>query len=247
MKTYVNEIPESILNDDTFLFHGSSNLSEKQLDSGVTDNCTPIPIDLINQIISVYKDMCWWGTQAGHGNLIAYSVQDNNVDSKYFFLGETPKRCSLYASKDFAGGEYSRTVYYSLKNLEEYLVSKEMQDEHRNIMERDFEYCGKLYDVDFNKLQQSIDFFKPILLELERQRNNYQYGIIYCYKIEKEDYGNLTSRNGGMGIRVDKALPKERLKAKLIFEPPFSDYLGDSFLDNLRTERSLIWTKRLKK
>ena len=247
METYLNEIPESILTVDNFLFHGSSNLSEKNLDLGITDNYTPISTDLINQIISVYKEMCWWGTQAGHGNLIAYSVQDNNVDSKYFFLGETPQRCSLYASKDFAGGEFTRTVYYSLKNLEEYLVNKEMQEKHRKNMERDFEYYGKLYDVDFNKLHQSVASFKPILSDLEVQRNKYQYGIIYCYKIEKEDYRNLTERNGGMGIRVDKALPKERLKAKLIFESPIENHFEDSLIDKLRLARTLIWKQRLKR
>lgn len=76
-------------------------------------------------------------------------------------------------------------------------------------------------------------------------RNSYQYGIIYCYKIEKDDYTKLAHR-GGMGVIVNETLPKERLVAKLIFTPPVEEYFGKSLTDELTFERHITWSDLLK-
>jgi hypothetical protein len=246
MEIFKNEIPDFILNDDSYLFHGSSNLNEQNLDNGFTNGNTTISFDIIEKIISVYQEMTWSGNHGGgYAILSTFSVCDKKDDEKYFFLGETPKRCSLYSTSDFAGGELVRSVYYSLKDLEKYLTNSELRKKHKSDLIRDFRLYGKIYDVDLKRLENQVNSFKSILSDLEHLRNGYKYGIIYCYNIKKEDYTNLVHR-GSMGVIVKDALPKERLVAKLIFTPPVEEYFGKSLIDELRFERHLIWSERLK-
>jgi hypothetical protein len=247
METYINEIPEWLLEDDTYLFHGTSNLSEQNLDKGIIISFSFLPLDTLHRIISIYEKMIWFGNhQGGFGVLKNYSNRDHHNNGKYFFLGETAHRCSLYASSDFAGGELVRSVYYCLNDLEEYLINPKFREKHKSDLVRDYELYGKVDGVDLNWLESHVDSFKSILSDVASLRNSFKYGIIYCYKIEKEDYASLVHRNG-MGILVKEPLPPERLKAKLVFNDPIENYFGNIFQDKKRQDRYLKWFNRLGK
>lgn len=244
IETYRNEIPDWVLEDDNFLFHGSSNLSEQNLDNGLTNSYTPVPFEIVDNIVSIYEQMKWWGKNSGgYGILNSYSNKDRNEKGKNFFLGETPQRCSLYASKEFAGGELARSVYHSIYDLNIFLTDITIREHHKNFIERDYGYYGPYNPVDLKWLAQQVVPLKQIFSDLEELRNSYKYGIIYVYKIEKENYPSLIYSKYGMGFKVLEPLPIDRLKVKLFFDPPVENHFSDRLTDKLTTERGIIWSK----
>ena len=246
VEIYKNEIPSWILEDDSFLFHGTSNLSEQNLDNGFTNSYSPVSFEIVDYIGSIYNEMPWWGKDTGgYGILNTYSNRDRNKNGKYFFLGETAQRCSLYASKEYAGGELARSVYHSIKDLNTFLTDKTIRELHKQAIEKDFEYYGPYKPVDLDWLAQQIIHLQPTFRNLEELRNSYKYGIIYVYKVEENDYTNLIYSKSGMGFKVLEPLPLNRLKVKLIFDPPIENYFGNMFSDKLRIQREMIWSKRI--
>lgn len=248
LETYRNEIPDWVFEDDTFLFHGTSNLSEQNLDFGYTNLYTPVSFEIVDNIVSIYKEMPWWGKDSGgYGVLNSYSNRDRNEKGKYFFLGETAQRCALYASKEFAGGELTRSVYHSINDLNDFLTDVKIREHHKRTIEKDYEYYGPYNPVDLDWLAQQIVPLKQILSDLEKLRNSYKYGIIYVYKIEEEDYTNLIYSKYGMGFKVLEPLAIDRLKVKLIFDPPVEKHFGDMISDKLIFQRGITWAERIQR
>ena len=247
VEIYKNEVPSLVLEDDSFLFHGTSNLSEQNLDSGITNSYTPVSFEIVDNIVSIYKKMSWWGKNSGgYGVLNSYSIRDRTEKGKCFFLGETAQRCSLYASKEFAGGELTRSVYHSINDLNIFLTDVTIRDHHKRTIEKDYEYYGPYNPVDLDWLAQQIVPLKQVFSDLEELKNSYKYGVIYGYKIEEVDYTNLIYSKYGMGFKVSEPLPLDRLKVKLIFDPPVENHFGNIFSDKLRIQREMIWSKRIK-
>jgi hypothetical protein len=237
-----NKLPVELKLNDNLLFHGSSNISEQALDLGQTINYSFIKKGAIKALINVYDTINWKGTHGGgYAVLNSFSNTDWTVDGKRgFFLGESLERCKLYASKDFAGGELIRSVWYSLSELNEYIMNESLRQDHENQMTRDFRYTRKNYDVNLEKLRVEVAGFDKLFNEVTDLRNSYQYGLIYCYEIKQEDYSLLKHR-GGMGIMAAELFPEKRVVAKVIITDP----LGSGYVrDNI--ERIELWNKRFK-
>ena len=247
METYKNEIPNWIIEDDTFLFHGSSNVSEQELDKGHTHNFSFIPNERIAEIAKTYRDMNWSGVRSGgFGVLNSFSSSDlHPTAGKYFYLGESPKRLALYATADFAGGELLRSVYYSLKDLLAYIEEPALREQHENEIDEHI-HSPIRYNVNLETLKKRVDSFLPVFKEVESIRNNYKYGLLYCYKVQVEDYSKIIYR-GGMGILAKEAFATDRLKAKIIFDDVKSYFGGFMSSDDLRIERTIVWMGRLEK
>ncbi|WP_340111008.1 hypothetical protein [Maribellus mangrovi] len=244
MEIFRSKLPASILIDHNYLFHGTSNIYESKLDTGDTKGNKEIPIELISNVLSLYKGIKWFGDHGGgYAVLSTFSVADQNRKGKYLFLGETYQRSCLYATKDFAGGELNRSLYHSIRDLFTYIEDKAVREKHRKQMERDYPFTGEKYDVNLEYLNYELKKYLQIYSELSNLINSYKYGVIYCYKIEKEDYPKLIHR-GQMGIMVHEPLPSKRLQAKLILNNPEEIY-NENLISNSNFKRSLIWKSRL--
>ncbi len=143
MEIYKNQIPQFILDYDTFLFHGTSNLYEAILDTGSLVGTRNVSFEQIEDILSLYKKINWYGNHSGgYAVLSSFSVADKNSNGKYLFLGETPHRCCLFASKKFAGGELIRSVFHSINDLIKYVNNEIIREKHKKQMVHDFPITG---------------------------------------------------------------------------------------------------------
>jgi hypothetical protein len=241
--TYQNELPAALKQNDNLLFHGSSNISEQALDVGQTINYSFIKKEAIEALINVYDAINWKGFHGGgYAVLNSFSNTDWTVDGKRgFFLGEPLERCKLYASKDFAGGELIRSIWYSLLDLHHYIVDENIREEHKKYVELNYVYTRKSYDVNLEKLRLEIANFDSFFNEITTLRDNYKYGVIYCYEFKFEDYKFLEHR-GGMGIIADQEAITDRLICKVLI----TEDDGLDFSDTTSARRTL-WSKRLRK
>jgi hypothetical protein len=241
--TYQNELPEELKLNDNLLFHGSSNISEKALDVGQTVNHSFIKKETIEAIIKVYDAINWKGVHGGgYAVLNSFSNTDWTADdNRSFFLGESLERCKLYASKDFAGGELIRSIWYSLLDLHKYTTDENLREEHKIYVELNYVYTRKSYDVNLEKLRIEVGSFDKLFNEVANLRKRYRYGLIYCYEIKPEDYPFLKNM-GGMGIIAEREVFANRLICKvIIIEDTSSDYIATNI-----TQR-ILWGNRLRK
>jgi hypothetical protein len=246
LETYKNEIPAWILNDDSFLFHGSSNISESELDKGIVTNFSFVTQEIVDKVLSIYDKMAWYGLHGGgYAVLCSFSNTDIHPEKgKLFFLGETIQRCKLYASEDFAGGELIRSLFYGIRDLQLYIVDAQIRNDHEAQVERDRIYSHKTNQYNLADLTKEVTLLNQTFQNIVKLRDSYKYGIIFCYKIEETDY-NLLQNRRGMGIAIKQSLPTQNLKAKLIFEKDFLASFPGPMQDKLKTERLLIWYKRV--
>jgi len=234
---FIDNIPEYILNDKNVLYHGTSNIAEVFIDNNTSNNLLEFSLKACNEIIQIYQEINWDGLPGGYGVLSTFSKNDfRNENKKFMFLALTADRAARFATKDFAAGELARSVFYSILHLKNYLQKEELRSEHKADMERNFIYYQKNYDVDLNLLSNKVNNLDPIFKMVTELRNKYQYGVIYCYKIQPNQYHKLENKNA-MGIIIKDELDKSTLVAKIIIK----NYDNLLIRDKSFINRALFW------
>ncbi len=167
-------------------------------------------------------------------------MADNATDAeKYFFLSENPNKCLLYATRNFAVGEFVRALCYSIVHLKEYLTKETVRTEHREYVEMEFMYTRKAYDVNLAELEIEVHKLDTLLQKVSEISNQYRCGILYCYNILPDEYKKLQYR-GGMGIIALDPLNRESIVAKIIYDDILDHHVFETDIN-----RSLLWKGRL--
>lgn len=240
METYHNTYPPEISNDDTLLFHGTSNISEFEFESGTKPYEMPFSLKDVMEISSVYNNLRWCGIHVG-----GYAVLSSFSQSGYFngkrslYFGETIKRCQLFSSRDFAGGELVRSIYYSIQDLIALIESSEIRENYQLEYEGDVANWDKPYELDLPSLSNKVMQLEPLFHRAKKIRESFKYGVIFGVKPDPDFYPFLQV-NRAMGISLAAHNFSIRPLIKIIFEqdPAFQ------FDDELLSQRSTIWQSR---
>jgi hypothetical protein len=246
MEQYFDYIPDSIINDEHILFHGTSNIAEPFIDKNIFNPQCNFSQKISEEIIAIYKEMNWDGLPVGYGVLCSFSITDfKNENEKSFFLADTVNRAALFATKDFAAGELARSLFYSILHLKNYLELEHLRNEHKADMEFNFIFYRKKYNVDLTELTAKVNNFESLFINLTELRNKYQYGVVYCYKIESDQYYKLKDR-GNMGMILTQDLDKSCLLAKIILSDSKAIEINNIIRNNkLWIKKMLFWKENL--
>ena len=161
-------------------------------------------------------DISWYGlTGASRAILEPFSINHdyNHAGVKPIYLAETCLRASLYASKDFAGGEVSRTLRKCFNELWQFVDNPKVQEDHMKKLKKENDYCKKNgFFFDEKTLDFSVDSLRQNLVELEYLQkmveadyNNFNQGLIYCIKLKNPDLQDLEFHTR-MGVKSFKGI-----------------------------------------
>jgi hypothetical protein len=243
MKIFYEKPPIEIEDDQDYLWHGTSNISELRIENKSDQFSSILTLQELNEIIGLYKQLNWSGNHLGGFPILnSFSISDfANQNIKYFFLGETFQRVCLYASKDFVGGELLSSVYYALEDLSEYITNNQWQILHRASIDKENEIVHPKLYINLDRIQEKLDLLSPLFTSLKSIRETYQYGIAYGYKINSSNYNQMKFR-GGMGVIANQKPLIDENTVKVIIK-------NDNFVfapDNLRINRMVVWKEKLK-
>jgi len=245
IEEFIDFIPDSLINDDGILFHGTSNIAEPFIDKNTYSPLFKYSAKDCESIIEIYAEINWDGLPGGFGVLSTFSTKDYKTENeKYLFLAVTVNRAALYATQNFAGGELVRSLYLSILHLKNYLEQEHLRNDHKADMELNLIYYLKKYDVDLKELTAKINKLEPIFLNLNTIRNSYQYGVIYCYKVGPNQYHKLKNR-ASMGIIVTKELDKSCLIAKINLKDSKAIESNNVRNQNLMIKKLVFWSENL--
>src|SRR5262245_55549004 len=109
--------PSDLCNDARIAFHGTSSVFEYSIEAnGIISRGNNLIKNEIEFVVSVYEQLNWAGLHLrGYAVLKPFSLAyDYSPESgPRIFFGESPLRASLYAEKEYCGGEKYRSLRYS--------------------------------------------------------------------------------------------------------------------------------------
>jgi len=157
-----------------------------------------------------------------------------------FILPNLPggHHCMPYATRDFSGGECARALRYALGDLQKYLESPAVRENHNQMLRREFEHllCNEeLYrkavmPVDLRWLKQKMNSFETLLQHCQELYDNHTHGVVYAVKFA-EKYSETLEYHREMGIKSFCPVSLETIVAKV--KLPL-DYQCTPFQDNKR-------------
>lgn len=241
MKIYFNECPPEILEDNTLLFHGTSNLSESAFEGEKIEVSSPFSLAEINQINQLYEEIDWCGIHGGgYAVLSSFSITGYFEGKRKMYFWPSSERVTPFASRDFAGGELLRSVFYALEDLFSFAGSEQMQHEHIEAFNSNPYNFGPKFSVDIKRFVDKVLQLKEMRQKAKAIRERYQYGIVYGFRFEPDDYKFLED-NPSMGISFSGNPPKSALVVKIIL-PAVKSFMGENLTD---LEKYRVWKNRL--
>jgi hypothetical protein len=246
MEVYIDNVPDSIINENSLIFHGTTNIAEPYIDGNTYNPVCRFSQKVCEEIIEIYRGMNWDGLPGGYGVLCSFSITDfKNENEKHFFLADTVNRAALFATQDFAAGELVRSLFYSILHLKNYLEQEHLRNDHEADMEFNFIYYRKKYDVDLKQLTAKVNNLELLFINLSELRNKYQYGVVYCYKVESNQYYKLKDR-ANMDMILTQDLDKSCLVAKIILSDSKAIEINNIIRNNkLWIKKMLFWKENL--
>lgn len=239
--------------DPWIVFHGTSNLNAVRIEAEGFNPAVATKRLSLEALASVFESMRWAGLGRGGFEILKpFSLGYDSTRGTTFFA-ESSVRSSLYASRDFAGGEKLRAIRRAFTDLDTYLHDSRTREEHLAALARKFHRLQQLnahpaelekvrpVAVDLARLKSEIGSLRPLRQLAEGALEAHRHGVIYAVKLRKEDVPNV-SWNPAMGVESSKAIPACRIIAKvhlpIDFEAPprecAIDRLGQGLLAALR-------------
>lgn len=224
-----NSFPPHIAKDPNVLYHGTSNTNEKTIEKeGIKINTSTFSKKEIEDILTLFDSVKWPNKRFwSENNLRNYSLNHDFKDDKIkpIYLGECAGRVGLYASKEFAGGEICAQVRNVFRDLNKLITDPEELKNELKSIKRAENYTQKKandYDLGLNELQKELDSKKHYLIKANQSLNDFEHGVIYAIKVEKEDEAYLEySLQGQMGIKCFRSVPPSRIIAKTKVPPEY--------------------------
>lgn len=223
---------DDICETPTMMFHGTSSISEKEIEqSGFQCKTGDLVNDkTIEKVISLFKRLKWHGLHSGgYPVLTCFSERDYKSDNSKnppTFFAESSYRAMLYASRDYAGGEAARAMFYALDDLKQFICKKELQQSHFEALgnQRE-EWRDKAHptflqqfepEIELDELAAHIDSLGGLRDKLLRLREGYEYGVVYAIDVASEPSLIVSLSYSRNGIETRCPVPKHTIKAKCI-------------------------------
>ena len=246
--------PDDISNDTWIYYHGTSSIFENAIETnGFKRSQSEFLCDReVRGVVSIFEKMQWCGSDlGGFAVLKPFSLNFDLKDgSSPIFFGESGYRALLYATSDFAGGEKARALRKSIKDLEYYITSKAIRDEHIADLENEYNElarCGaqlgtppSMVDLEWLSIQLStLDMIKR---KCEQYYDDHKYGLVYAIKFTQNESSHL-AYNRSMGLLSFSDIPLDRIIAKVKVPREFT---YRSRADSIRMQKLLIGVTRFR-
>ncbi len=208
---------------DWIAFHGTSSVSEDEIDKTGIHASQISTEKQISDLVSIYRSINWHGrSSGGYGVLASFTWQRTiGVPIRPVYLSNCPERCLLYSTKGFAGGETARAIRIALEDLVGYTENEDLRQEHYNLQRRE---CEDLVSNGANPtpvVQVNLDWLRSKLAELQplhdkasNLRNEYQWGVLYAVRFSPDDLQWLAD-GGSEGVQGFGLIPPEKIAVKV--------------------------------
>src|SRR5262249_12456631 len=146
---------------------------------------------------------------------------DRAGDPKIFFA-ESSFRATLYATRDFAGGEALRAVRYAVTDLERYLNDSDIRRRHEEQQRRSG--VQEWTQPDLSWIKQEMNALSHIAEKCRRAELQHSHGVVYAVRFVPDDHVIL-KYNSAMGLislgpmAPDRLIAKIRVPAEVEHEP----------------------------
>lgn len=205
--------PDQITNDDSILYHGTSSINERRIDSaGFSASQQIFSKENILSLIKSYLRMGWNGASGGGFAVLgSFSKWDHSrSEGSPIFFTHDPVKCLTFTDKDFSGGEKVRAVRYCGEDLKKILTDDDVYAKYKNDFEKwkhsiisNAQQMGLAANEVRLRSRDEVDAIYNSHQNLWQLANNafseHQYGIVYAVKFDENTAKDL--RNGGsMGI-----------------------------------------------
>jgi len=190
-------------------YHATSSCCEEGIERFGLAGSLHVSSEQVYGLRRIFESMNWQGIhQGGYGVLMAFSsVRSIGVQTPPIYLGSFPKRCLLYATRDFVGGESFRAVGYAVEDLERFMQDAQLRQEHLDSQiassRAHFELSGqklRVIDVDLNWLDEQLAPFRPLARMRRDLEMSYRWGTIYAIGFGPGELRNLED-GGSESIR----------------------------------------------
>jgi hypothetical protein len=211
-------VPNYVQMDPWLIFHGTSNIYDEKISvRGLVPGESPFCIEDLQQVAEIYERLRWAGCHTGgYAALKPFSLGHDfaNEKGKPLYLAESALRASLYASKDFAGGEICRALDYCLKDLDLYLSDEQIREEHAEELEArpGISYVPRSSIASPESVMSKVKDLSNLKSQVRAIRQSYQYGLIYALRIDKNNLSDF-ELFGGMGIKCFRTIANDEIEA----------------------------------
>ena len=204
-------------------YHATSSCCEEGIERFGLAGSLHVSSEQVYGLRRIFESMNWQGIhQGGYGVLMAFSsVRSIGVQTPPIYLGSFPKRCLLYATRDFVGGESFRAVGYAVEDLERFMQDAQLRQEHLDSQiassRAHFELSGqklRVIDVDLNWLDEQLAPFRPLARMRRDLEMSYRWGTIYAIGFGPGELRNLED-GGSESIRYFGNLTPNKIIAKV--------------------------------
>jgi hypothetical protein len=204
-------------------YHATSSCCEEGIERFGLAGSLLISGEQVYRLRRIFVSMNWQGMhQGGYGVLMAFSsVRSIGLQTPPIHLGSFPKRCLLYATPDFVGGETLRPVGYAVADLERFIQDARLRQEHLGsqigFSRAHFELTGqrlRVIDVDLNWLDEQLALFRALARMRRDLEMSYRWGTIYAIRFGSDELRNLED-GGSESIRYFGDLTPNHIIAKV--------------------------------
>jgi len=218
--------------DQCLLFHGTSNIYEESISKiGLCPSKPRFDLPELERVAAIFSALNWSGIHGGgFAVLQAFSIMHDHghKGGTPIYLAESAQRASLFATKDFAGGEICRALNYCMEDLDRYISEKEVRDEHANRLEgrpglhRVEKSAIPTLDwvcSEVEKLSETKDMVESI-------RRSFKYGIIYSVRLDEDKLDEIHYHNS-MGIKSFRSITGSEIEDKYRLPASFHETIGE--------------------
>lgn len=226
--------PSAIEDDPWIYFHGTSGNVEGSIERRGLDSARIIVTKAeVASVVAIFDELHWSGRHAG--GLAVLKPFSLNHDfavgaHKPIYLAETSGRASVFACRDFAGGESVRALRYAIQDLTEYFSDARISKEHVARLEREYEplvgtshYPQFLREGDVERIASRVTALTELQSRCRAPFDDHPYGVIYAIGLSNADAVNL-EYHASMGLKAWESIPKSQMLAKMRipqnYEPP---------------------------
>jgi hypothetical protein len=242
MQKYVDEFPKHWLEDPDILYHGTSNIFEADIDREGLRTVSLLDDRISSVIVDIYKNTLFSFFDSSHGGGIDvivpyYKNEISRFGSRPLSFAFHPSRCTLYASRDFAGGEHIRSLYRAISYYKELLLSKNKRSAWENEFKQmlmnmppEAKYHDKLsinnpsfplaeLENKYSGIADSLTFCHDII-------SKYEYGVIYA--VDLSDFPTSRVSKEAKGLYVHDTIPTKMIAGKIIWTQGNQSIHGDN-------------------
>lgn len=223
-----SDFPVEWLANPTILYHGTSNYFEKDIDTkGLSLTDISVKKNAAKKIREIYdNDLVGIIDFNAPGGLDILRYFEREIDvhnCRPISLAYHPSRCHLYASEEFAGGEFVRTVIKSIIYLQNLCTDGDALREWESAMllewEEEYSMLRRKHPVmpmiNTVQLVEKLKSLQAIFDDFLKIRNSYKYGLIYAVDLSETPVSSLAWETNKRGLYSLSSIPAENIMGKV--------------------------------